>query len=135
VIGANGGVCLSCPAECSTRTTPTFCTACNAPGVQPIECRCIKCQCSTVLNPATSICDPCPENCISCLSLTTCSQCSSKTVLNNGLCVTCFTPCAICNGSPTTCASFIAGFVLSGTSCTSQCPLPNQTIVNAIVFA
>jgi hypothetical protein len=131
VIGVNGGVCLSCPVECSTCTTPTFCTACNAPGVQPIGGRCISCQGSTVLNPTTSVCDPCPSSCISCLSSTVCTQCSSQTVLSNGFCVTCVVPCATCNGSPTTCASCITGYALSGTSCTSQCPLANQTIVNS----
>jgi hypothetical protein len=130
-IGINGGVCLSCPIECSTCSSPTVCTACIAPGVQPTGGRCISCQGNTVLNPTTSTCDPCPANCLVCLSATSCIQCSPQAVASNGLCVTCLSPCATCNGSPTTCASCISGFALAGTSCTSQCPYAGQSIVNS----
>jgi hypothetical protein len=87
--------------------------------------------CLTVGSVSTSTCDPCPANCISCISSTVCTQCASQTVASNGLCVTCLSPCATCNEGPTTCASCISGFALAGTSCTSQCPLVGQSIVNS----
>lgn len=129
-VGATGGQCLTCLPNCAVCSSPTICQTCISSSYQLLGGRCIQCVGSTALNPVTGACDPCPLNCIQCLNSTFCTQCATSTVLAGGVCYTCMSPCATCNGNPTSCASCQAGYALSGNSCNLGCPIPGQVIVN-----
>eukprot|EP01135_Chromosphaera_perkinsii_P004276 Nk52_evm4s274 gene=Nk52_evmTU4s274 len=149
---SSGTTAVACSANCEACTS-SACTTCRPTyvmsGVTARTCGCTTGYFSGVVGNATyATCNACSANCNACSSATVCTTCdaASKKVTNgtvvscestcptgqldvSGVCTACTSPCATCSGTVTTCASCIAGYTLSGTTC-SQNSTSNGTTPN-----
>ncbi|KAL4487641.1 hypothetical protein ABPG72_017430 [Tetrahymena utriculariae] len=135
------GTCQVCQSPCQNCQTDTnICTSCirgytlNGNKCQaPCDSSCKNCskpqdatQCTSCnsgfyLN-GTNVgtCAQCSSNCSSCTSQNSCQACNNNTILVNGQCQSCTSPCQTCQTSVTNCLSCVSGYTLNGNTCSAS---------------
>lgn len=137
--------CERCSIFCETCSIATdYCDSCSQSLGFPYKldgtCN-AECPVGTYKSEATLTCEPCINNCLTCLTQDVCLSCTPGTFFLDTECLEvcpvtsitydtvtrqecdlCIEPCYTCEGTTSTCTSCITGFYFHENECVSECP-------------